>query len=407
MNQKQVRRIINDLGHIRVSCSKEEKFTAEYLAEECKKMGIEAKVETFELPVSEITRAVLTADGKPFPCTGYQFGKNGSVDAPLLYVPRVDEINLAAAKGRVVLVDGWIRKPEYEKILKAGAVGLITYDGDVKWRDRDIDTKELRFSHEGLERLFGVNVNAKDAVKLVEMGSPKIHIEMDQKEGKADSYNAVATLPGTTDEWIVLSAHLDSRPTAPGVWDNLTGCLALLQTLEDLKKTAPNRFGVIALFCGSEERGLLGAKAFVKDHAEEIPKWMLNVNVDMIGSTMGVLKCMVNGTDSAAAWLKAYCNEVGYSVDVTQQVMSSDSTVFADKGVPALAFGNMAPRNQNAIHCRYDDGSTVFVPRILEHSAFISAMTCRLASSFRCPIERKIPKNIREELDKYLNIKKD
>jgi hypothetical protein len=34
-------------------------------------------------------------------------------------------------------------------------------------------------------------------------------------------------------------------------------------------------------------------------------------------------------------------------------------------------------------------------------------MTCRLASSFRCPIERKIPKNIREELDKYLNIKKD
>ncbi|MBQ3578180.1 MAG: M28 family peptidase [Firmicutes bacterium] len=406
MNQRQIRRIISDLGHIRVSCSKEEEYTAGYLAEECRKLGIKAQVETFELPFSEVTKAVLTADGKRIPCTGYQFSKSGSITAPLVYVPAIDPVCLKDVKGKIVLLDNWFKKPQYEELLKAGIAGFITYDGDVKWKDRDIDTRELRYVHDGLDRVFGANVNAKDAVKLVEMGSPMIHIEIEQTEGKADSFNTVAEIPGTTDEWIVLSAHLDSRPTAPGVWDNLTGCITLLETLETAARTALNRYGIKALFCGSEERGLQGARAFVRDHESELEKFRLNVNVDMIGSTMGQLMCMVNGNDDACAYMRNYSKETGMSVKVLNQVMSSDSTIFADKGIPALAFGNMAPRNQNVIHCRYDDGSTVSVPRIKEHAGFIAGLTARLMNSYECPIERTIPANIREELDKYLNKKK-
>ncbi|MBQ4233840.1 MAG: hypothetical protein II700_02935 [Firmicutes bacterium] len=132
MNQRQIRRIISDLGHIRVSCSKEEEYTAGYLAEECRKLGIKAQVETFELPVSEVTKAVLTADGKRIPCTGYQFSKSGSITAPLVYVPAIDPVCLKDVKGKIVLLDNWFKKPQYEELLKAGIAGFITYDGDVK-----------------------------------------------------------------------------------------------------------------------------------------------------------------------------------------------------------------------------------------------------------------------------------
>ena len=41
------------------------------------------------------------------------------------------------------------------------------------------------------------------------------------------------------------------------------------------------------MFCGSEERGLLGSKAYVRDHEAELEKIVLIINLDMIGTYMG------------------------------------------------------------------------------------------------------------------------
>ena len=35
-----------------------------------------------------------------------------------------------------------------------------------------------------------------------------------------------------------------------------------------------------------EERGLLGSKAYVRDHEEELDKIVLNINLDMIGANL-------------------------------------------------------------------------------------------------------------------------
>ena len=56
---------------------------------------------------------------------------------------------------------------------------------------------------------------------------------------------------------------------------------------------------------------------------------------------------------------KAYKNffrdpKVGFPVESRTGLYSSDSTPFADQGVPALSFARDASRNVAPIHCRYD-----------------------------------------------------
>lgn len=80
--------------------------------------------------------------------------------------------------------------------------------------------------------------------------------------------NVVARLRGASNtKAVMLAAHYDSVPHAPGATDDGAGVVALLETLRALKSAAPLKNDVIFLFTDGEELGLLGAKAFVEEHA--------------------------------------------------------------------------------------------------------------------------------------------
>lgn len=78
--------------------------------------------------------------------------------------------------------------------------------------------------------------------------------------------NVLARLPGTVDHdrAFMLMAHYDSVPYGPGAADDGAGVAALLETFRALKASPPLRNDVIFFFPDAEERGLLGAKAFLQ-----------------------------------------------------------------------------------------------------------------------------------------------
>lgn len=69
----------------------------------------------------------------------------------------------------------------------------------------------------------------------------------------------------------MLSAHYDTTSLSHGAYDNMSGCAGLLGIMEQLKDKELN-YGLRFVFCGSEERGLLGSKAYVRDHESELEK---------------------------------------------------------------------------------------------------------------------------------------
>ena len=405
MNQREIRRLINELGHIRVSGTEAELSAAEGLRAACEALGVPARLESFPVEMGEVRAASLLADGREVPCKGFRLCGSGSVEAPLCYLPNTEPTALAAAKGKVVLLDTGVTHFLFQDLLQAGAVGIITYDGNLRYADNDMDLKELRpYVSEG-KKLLCVNINAKDAFRLVKDGVKTVRLAVEQEEYEGESHNVVAELPGEGDEWIVLTAHYDSTPLSRGVYDNLTGCLGLLEIMDALKGKK-RRFGLRFVFCGSEERGLLGSKAWVRDHEDELKNVVLNINLDMIGSVMGGFAACVSAEEGLVSYLRYLSAELGWPVRAWQGVYSSDSTPFADKGVPALSFARLAPQNQATIHNRYDTEAVLSIPQIQKDSAFITAFTRRMAEAAACPVKREIPKKVQDELDKYLNRKR-
>lgn len=66
---------------------------------------------------------------------------------------------------------------------------------------------------------------------------------------------------------VLLMAHYDGVPAGPAAADDASGVAVLLETLRALSAAPALRHDVIALFTDGEEPGLLGAAAFVREHA--------------------------------------------------------------------------------------------------------------------------------------------
>jgi hypothetical protein len=80
---------------------------------------------------------------------------------------------------------------------------------------------------------------------------------------------------------IVLSAHIDSAGT-PGAQDNASGVAVLLELARTLPKlNLPFRLRFV--FFGGEEVGLLGSKAYVDRHREDLQRCELMFNMDCVG----------------------------------------------------------------------------------------------------------------------------
>ena len=402
MNRKTVREILNETDYIRTSGSAEEKKAADYLQGLCERMGVSALQESFDVDTAEILSASLAADGREIPCRGYKLCGSGSVEAPLCYLPNTDKASLLQAKGKIVLLDTGITYWVYQDLLDAGAVGFITYDGDVHYPDRDIDQKMLRPYVSKGRKVPCANINAKDALRLVQSAPKTVSIRVEQKESVSSSQNVVAEIPGRTDEWIVLSAHYDSTPLSRGAYDNMSGCIGLLGIMEALRGKAPLRYGLRFVFCGSEEVGLLGSKAYTAAHEEELEKIALNINLDMIGTYMGKFIACVSAENKLLHYIEYVCAQRGWGISARQDVYSSDSTPFADHGVPALSFARIAPRSQATIHNRYDTKTLLSEAQLISDTGFLADFTLGMADAARCPVSREIPQEVLNKLDEYL-----
>ncbi len=406
MNINHIMQIFKDTAYVRMGGSAEELRCAEYLQEQCAQMGLEARIEAFPVDMANIQEAQLLIDGKSVPCKGYLNAGNAEVEAPFYYLPSTDSYNLSLCKGKIVMVDGYLGYWIYQDLLENGAVGFITYDGNVNYADCDIDQRELRAHvHKG-NKIPGVNINAKDAVKLVEQGATTAKIILKQDEYNGESHNVILNLPGEIEETIVFTAHYDSTSLSQGAYDNMSGSVGILCIAEYFAKH-PHRYSMRFVWCGSEERGLLGAKAYCADHEEELKNIVLNINLDMIGCIMGKFIACCTTEEKLTHYLNYFAMEKGWGLSVRQDVYSSDSTPFADKGIPAVSFARIAPPNTGTIHNSYDTVALMSGEQMEKDIEFIVSFADRMANAVRCPVAREMPDNIKEKLDIYLCRKRD
>jgi carboxypeptidase Q len=171
-------------------------------------------------------------------------------------------------------------------------------------------------------------------------------------EGRT-SYNTIAEIPGSDkrDEVVMLGGHLDSWHAATGATDNAIGCAVMMEAARILKSLGvkPRRTIRVALWSG-EEQGLLGSKAYVKEHfgTYEAPKPEFDrfagyFNVD--SGTGRIRGASVFGPPAAAAILRdAFApfedlGVMGASTTKSRRAGGTDSTSFNEAGLPGIGLG--------------------------------------------------------------------
>ncbi len=102
----------------------------------------------------------------------------------------------------------------------------------------------------------------------------KVELNVETKffdETTPNGFNTIAEIAGTdpklTGEVVMLGAHFDSVAAATGATDNATGSAAMMEAMRILRAVGaqPRRTIRIALW-GGEEQGLLGSRAYVREH---------------------------------------------------------------------------------------------------------------------------------------------
>lgn len=400
MDAKQIMEIFHQTAYVRMGGSPEERQTAEYLQAQCARLGLAAEIQEFDVDMAAMEEARLFIDGAEIPCKGYLNAGCAQVEAPFYYLRSKDKHSLSLCKGKIVLVDGYLGYWVYQDILANGAVGFITYDGNANYADRDIDQRELRaFVHKG-NKLPGVNINAKDAIEVIRKGAVQAKILLRQQEDTGKSCNVVLELPGKREEYVALTAHYDSTSLSQGAYDNMSGCVGLLGLAEYFAKN-PHNYSLRFIWCGSEERGLLGAKAYCENE-DALKNCVLNINLDMIGCIMGKFIACATAEEKLCHYIGYLGLEKGFGISVEQDVYSSDSTPFADKGIPAVSFARIAPHNTATIHNSYDTAAVMSGEQMVEDLNFLIAFTDRMVNAACCPVEKTIPDNMKDKLDQYL-----
>ncbi len=400
MDPKRILQIFEDTAYVRMGGSAEELRAANYIRQQVEALGFQAQILPFEVPMSTIADVHFQVDGEEIPCKGYLCSGNGSVEAPFYYLRSTDPYSLSQCRGKIVMVDGYLGYWMYQDLLENGAVGFVTYDGNVNYTDRDIDQRELRsYVHKG-RRIPGVNINAKDAVALIEKGAASAKLLLEQEERVGSSHNVILDMPGQRQEYIALTAHYDSTSLSQGAYDNMSGAIGLLGIAEHFTKH-PHSYGLRFIWCGSEERGLLGSKAYCAD-GEAVKDCVLNINLDMIGSIMGRFHACVTAEEKLCHYIEYLASELGFGIKAEQDVYPSDSTPFADAGIPALSFARLAPHNTATIHNRYDTLTVMSGEQMGKDMDFLIAFTNRMANAARLPVAREIPENMKEKLETYL-----
>ena len=133
---------------------------------------------------------------------------------------------------------------------------------------------------------------------------------------------------------LILSAHHDSVPTAPGANDNASGAAALLYAAEALQDVSGDTEIRFVSFT-DEENGKNGSRAYVASLSEQERERIVgDIQLDMLGG-LGTDGAMVCTTDGEANWLSELLMKLDPSL-IRRAETASDHASMQLAGIPSV-----------------------------------------------------------------------
>ena len=181
----------------------------------------------------------------------------------------------------------------------------------------------------------------------------QVDIENKFYDDDLNSFNIIGEIPGTdkakADEVVMLGAHFDSWHGGTGATDNGAGSAVMLEAIRILKTTGlkMRRTVRIGLWTG-EEQGLLGSRAYVKQHFAD-PEVMkpfpehakLDAYYNVDNGTGKIRGVYLQGNEMVApifsAWMEPF-RDLGMHTLTIRNTGGTDHLAFNAVGLPGFQF---------------------------------------------------------------------
>jgi hypothetical protein len=237
-------------------------------------------------------------------------------------------------------------------------------------------------------------------VRVLEKGLPvtvelNIQTRFYDEPPAGNGFNVIAEIPGTDpklkDEVVMLGAHFDSVAASTGATDNATGSAAMMEAMRILKAVGvkPRRTIRVGLW-GGEEEGLLGSRAYVREHFGDLASKTLkpeheklSVYFNSDNGTGRVRGIWLQGNTAAEPIFRQWMEpltDLGVSAIGPRSVTSTDHVSFDAVGLPAFQF--MVDRleyNSRTHHSNMDTFDRVQAGDMIQQATIIAVFAYNAA----------------------------
>jgi carboxypeptidase Q len=227
---------------------------------------------------------------------------------------------------------------------RAGVAGVLTNSWSRGWGVDKIQSARVT-------AVPSFDVSCEDyglLARLAENGQrPRVHAVAESRLAASESpvFNTVARIEGVEkpNEYVMLSAHLDSWDSGSGATDNGTGTITMLEAMRILKTAYPRpKRTILVGHWSGEEEGDIGSNAFATDHPEILKGLQALFNQD--NGTGEIDTVQTNGFVDAAPALARWIARM--PADLTRDITlmlpgvahneSTDSDAFDCRDAPAF-----------------------------------------------------------------------
>jgi putative aminopeptidase FrvX len=172
--------------------------------------------------------------------------------------------------------------------------------------------------------------------------------------------NVVCTLPGSSEQEIVVGAHFDHVHAGMGAIDNWSGA-SLLPSLYEALASQPHKHTFVFIAFYGEEDGLVGSSHYVHELGKEkLAQIDAMVNMDSLGT--GPTEVWVSHADPRLANLALVISrslKLPLSGMNVERVGSTDSESFREKKVPTICFHALTQATLPLLHSSQDQLSQI------------------------------------------------
>jgi hypothetical protein len=188
--------------------------------------------------------------------------------------------------------------------------------------------------------------------RLLEHKMPvKVQFEIKTSFDDVEAFNVIAEIPGNAkrDEVVIVGGHFDSWHYGTGATDNAVGSAIAMEVMRTLKSLNLNMDRTVRMaLWGGEEQGLLGSRAYVKEHFADPATMKPNAEHEKVAGywnidngTGKIRGIYLQGNDMCRPifekWLEPF-KDLGATTITSRNTGGTDHQAFDAVGLPGFQF---------------------------------------------------------------------